>query len=127
MQILHIRSNSNRATLNNTDSLTKVKHHAHAFIGILRISLILLRLLISIKCLRLAPYSFDGEARVEFKDMTDKIKAEYEEYEKRNANFNSITSDIFDEFLEKNYYETAEIDGKTIYGYCRLAQPEYLV
>lgn len=58
---------------------------------------------------------FDGEARVEFQDMTDKITKEFESYQARTG----VLADNLDEFLEKNYYETAEIDGKTVYGYWR--------
>ena len=59
----------------------------------------------------LKPYSFS--VPVEFKDKTEEIQEEFKQHQMKCKH----GADSFDEFLNKTYYETAEINGKTCYGY----------
>ena len=59
----------------------------------------------------LEPYSFN--VPVEFKDKTEEIQEEFAQHQMKCKH----SADSFDEFLNNNYYETAEINGKTCYGY----------
>ena len=59
----------------------------------------------------LDPYSFN--VPVEFKDKTEAIQEEFAQHQMKYKH----GADSFDEFLNNNYYETAELNGKTCYGY----------
>ena len=59
----------------------------------------------------LEPYSFN--VPVEFKDKTEEIQEEFAQHQMKCKH----GADSFNEFLNNTYYETAEINGKTCYGY----------
>ena len=67
----------------------------------------------SIMSINKALESYSFSVPVAFKDETKSIKENFAKHQMKCKH----GADSFDEFLNNNYYETAEINGKTCYGY----------